>query len=88
MERDDSMRCGAEPGSSGASGDENDKDTNSSHRVNEPEVKGYPHTDTLGHSSAEDDTLTHSATSSSRQERRRIEGQIIIHKGCTKLNQS
>ena len=80
------MSCGAEPGSSGASGDENDKDTNSSHRVNEPEVKGYPHTDTLGHSSAEDDTLT--ATSSSRQEKTRIEGEVIINEpGRTKLGE-
>ena len=80
------MSCGAETGSSCASGDENDKDTNSSHRVNEPEVKGYPHTNTLGHSSAEDDTLTHSATSLSK-EKRGIEGEITINKGRTKLGE-
>ena len=57
--------CGAEPGSSGGAsggpGDEKDKDMDSSHRVNEPEDKEYPEADTLTHSSAEADDLSHSA---------------------------
>ena len=61
------MSCGAEPGSSGGAsggpGDEKDKDMDmdSSHRVNDPEDKEYPETDTLTHSSAEADYLRHSA---------------------------
>ena len=73
MERGD-VSCGAEPGSSGgASGgpdDEKDKDMDmdSSHRVNDPEDKEYPETDTLTHSSAEADYLRHSAAYTSSEE--------------------
>ena len=64
--------CGAESGSSGGAsggpGDEKDKDMNSSHRVNEPEDKEYPEVDTLTHSYAEADGLSHSAAYTSSQE--------------------
>ena len=66
------MSCGAEPGSSGGAsggpGDEKDKDINSSHRVNEPEDKEHPEPDTLIHSSAEADDLSHSAAYTSSEE--------------------
>ena len=66
------MSCGAEPGSSGGAsggpGDEKDKDTNSSHRVNEPEDMEYFETDTLTHSSSEADDLSHSASCTSSEE--------------------
>ena len=66
------MSCGAEPGSSGGAsggpGDEKDKDMDSSHRVNEPEDKEHPEPDTLIHSSAEADDLSHSAAYTSSEE--------------------
>ena len=66
------MSCGAEPGTSGgaieAPSDEKDKDTDSSHRVNEPEDKEYPETDALTHSSAEADDRSHSAAYTSSEE--------------------
>ena len=66
------MSCGAEPGTSGgASGapsDEKDEDMDSSHRINEPEDKEYPEPDTLTHSSAEADDLSHSAAYISSEE--------------------
>ena len=65
------MSCEAEPGSSGgASGgpaDEKDEDMDSSHRVNEREDKEYPEADTLTHSSAEANDLSHSAAYTSSQ---------------------
>ena len=67
------MSCGAEPGSSGGAsggpGDEKDKDMDSSHRVNEPpKDKEYPEADSLTHSSAEADDLSHRAAYTSSEE--------------------
>ena len=66
------MSCGAEPGTSGGAsggpGDEKDEDMDSSHRINEPEDKEYPEPDTLTHSSAEADDLSHSAAYISSEE--------------------
>ena len=62
------MTPGSSGGASGGPVDEKDKDMNSSHRVNEPEDKEYPEADTLTHSSAEADDLSHSADYTSSEE--------------------
>ena len=50
------MSCGAEPGTSGdtsgAPGDEKDKNMDNSHRENEPKDKEYSEADTITHSDA------------------------------------
>ena len=69
-------------GASGGSGDEKDKDMDSSHRENEPEDKEYPEADSLTHSFAEADDLSHSSDYTSSLEdiysdELRMEGELF-----------